>query len=212
VEDEPTEQWRLGEVEINKIIKGFPNLVATGPISPPIIEPPDPIKRVLLHDQAQLIVESPDGPRPISKVSQRWTRQLEKRKLLQNNRQAENQAIDDAIKKVAAIKEAMLDSGATSNFIQSADGLELTGPSFKTVSTANRHVMKATMTALLPLRQLKAGAREAIIIPEMSTKALMSVKQLADQRYTTIFHPYLQGVTVHDNDGFKLVTSKPPLL
>jgi hypothetical protein len=71
----------------------------------------------LLHDQAQLIVESPDGPRPISKVSQCWSRQLEKRKLLQNDRQAKNQAIDDAIKEVAAIKEAMLDSGATSNFI-----------------------------------------------------------------------------------------------
>jgi hypothetical protein len=106
----------------------------------------------------------------------------------------------------------MLDSGAMSNFIQSADGLELTGPSFKTVSTANGHVMKAITTALLPLKQLKAGAREAIVIPEMSTKALMSVKQLANQGYTTIFHPYLQGVTVYDNDGFKLVTSKPPLL
>ncbi len=105
----------------------------------------------------------------------------------------------------------MLDSGTMSNFIQSADGLELTGPSSKTVSTANGHVMKATMTALLPLGQLKAGAQEAIVIPEMSTKALMSVKQLADQGYTAIFHPYLQGVTVHD-DGFKLVTSKPPLL
>ena len=40
----------------------------------------------------------------------------------------------------------------------------------------------------------------------------MSVKQLADPGYTTIFHPHLEGVTVHDNDGFKLVTSKPPLL
>ncbi len=106
----------------------------------------------------------------------------------------------------------MLDSGAMSNFIQSADGLELTGPSSKTVSTANGHVMKATMTTLLPLKQLKAGAQEAIIIPEMSAKALMSVKQLADQGYTTIFNPYLQGVTIHDNDSFKLVTSKPPLL
>ncbi len=106
----------------------------------------------------------------------------------------------------------MLDSGATSNFIQSADGLELAGPSSKTVSTANKHVMKATMTALLPLGQLNAGAREAIVIPEMSTKALMSVKQLAGQGYTTIFHPYLQGVTIHDNDGFKLVASKLPLL
>jgi hypothetical protein len=152
VEDEPTEQWRPGEVEINKITKGFPYLVATGPISLPTIEPPDPIKRVLLHDQSQLIVESLDGPRPISKVSQRWARQLEKRKLLQKDCQAENQAIDDAIKEVAAIKEAMLDSGATSNFIQSADGLELTGPSSNTVSTANGHDMKATMTALLPLR------------------------------------------------------------
>jgi hypothetical protein len=86
---------------------------------------------VLLHDQAQLIVESPDSPRPISKVSQQWARQLEKRKLLQNDHRAKNQAIDDAIKEVTAIKEAMLDSGATSNFIQSADGLELTGPSSK---------------------------------------------------------------------------------
>ncbi len=106
----------------------------------------------------------------------------------------------------------MLDLGATSNFIQSADGLELTSPSSKTVSTANGHVMKVTMTALLPFGQLKARAREAIVIPEMSTKALMSVKQLTDQGYTTISHPYLQGVTVHYNDGFKLVMSKPPLL
>jgi hypothetical protein len=29
---------------------------------------------------------------------------------------------------------------------------------------------------------------------------------------TTIFHPYLQGATVHDNDSFKLVINKPLLL
>jgi len=40
----------------------------------------------------------------------------------------------------------------------------------------------------------------------------MSVRQLADQGYATIFHPYLQGATIHDNDSFKLVTNKPPLL
>ena len=106
----------------------------------------------------------------------------------------------------------MLDSGATSNFIQSADGLELTGPSSKLVSTANGHIMKATHRARLPLTQLNDEAREAIVIPEMSTQALMSVRQLADQGYTTIFHPYLQGATVHDNDSFKLITNKPPLL
>jgi hypothetical protein len=35
---------------------------------------------------------------------------------------------------------------------------------------------------------------------------------LEDQGYTTIFHPYLQEAIVHDNDSFKLVISKPPLL
>ncbi len=72
--------------------------------------------------------------------------------------------------------------------------------------------MKATHRARLPLTQLNEGAQEAIVIPEMSTQVLMSVRQLADQGYTTIFHPYLQGATVHDNDSFKLVINKPPLL
>ena len=72
--------------------------------------------------------------------------------------------------------------------------------------------MKATNTALLPLRQLRAGAQEAIVIPEMLSNALMSVRQLADQEYTTIFHPYLKEATVHDNDSFKLLISKLPLL
>jgi hypothetical protein len=120
-------------------------------------------------------------------------------------RRAENEAIDNAI------KQALLDSAATSNFIQSADGFEITGPSSKIVSTANGAIMKATMTALLPLKQLKAGAREAIVVPDIK-QALMSVKQLADQGYTTIFHPYLEGASVHDNDSFELVIHKPPLL
>ena len=68
------------------------------------------------------------------------------------------------------------------------------------------------MTALLPLMQLKGRAQEAVIIPKLLMKALMSVKQLADQGYVKTFHPYSQGVTVHDNDDFKLITSKPPLL
>jgi hypothetical protein len=107
--------------------------------------------------------------------------QLAKHKALHNDRQAKNQLIDNAINKVRAIATAMLDSGATSNFIQLSDGFELTGPSSKSVSIANGHIMKATHTALLPLTQLNVKAREAIVIPEMSTQALMSVRQLADQ-------------------------------
>ncbi len=159
-----------------------------------------------------MIVESADGPRPLSKVTQRWARRLVKWKALKNDCRAENQVIDDSINEVKAIEEAMLDLGATSNFVQSADGFELTGPLSKSVSTTNGHIMKATNTALLPLKQLNVGAQEATVIPEMSTKVLMSVRQLADQGYTTIFHPYLQGATVHDNDSFKLVINKPPLL
>ncbi len=112
-----------------------------------------------------MIVESDNGPRPPSK----WARRLAKHKALKDNCQAENQIINDAINEVRVIEEATLDSGATSNIVQSADGFELTGPSSKSVSTANGHIMKATHTVLLPLTQLNNGAQEAIVIPEMST-------------------------------------------
>ena len=83
--------------------------------------------------------------------------------------QAKNEVIDNAI------KQALLESAATSNFIQSADGFEVTGPSSKIVSAANGAIMKATMTALLPLKQLKAGSHKPIVVPDIQ-QALMSVK------------------------------------
>jgi hypothetical protein len=104
----------------------------------------------LLNEHAQLVVESANSPRPLSKVSQHWARQIEKMNAIKDARRANNQAIDNAITQDRAITEAMLNSGATSNFIQSADGFELTGPLSKTVSTANGLIMGATMTALLP--------------------------------------------------------------
>jgi hypothetical protein len=101
-----------------------------------------------------LIVESDNGSRPLSKVSQRWGRRLAKRKALKDDHHAKNQVINKAINKVRSIEEAMLDLGATSNFVQLADGFELTDPSSESVSNANGHIMKATNTALLPLKQL----------------------------------------------------------
>jgi hypothetical protein len=101
-----------------------------------------------------LIVKSDNGPRPLSK----WARRLAKHRALHNDCRAKNQLIHDAINEVRAIATAMLDSGATNNFIQSSDGFELTGPSSKSVSTANGHIMKATHTALLPLTQLNVEA------------------------------------------------------
>ena len=88
--------------------------------------------------------------------------------------QAENEVIDNAI------KQALLDSAATSNFVQSVDDFEVTGPSSKIVSAANGAIMQATMTALLPLKQLIDVARKLIVVFDIQ-QALMSVKQLADQ-------------------------------
>ncbi len=106
----------------------------------------------------------------------------------------------------------MLDSGASSHFIQSGEGLKLTGPSSKIISTANGTTMQAAGTAELPLSQLRDSAKQAIITPDLKAKALLSVSKLADTGYTMIFHPTNKGVTVHDNDDFKLTLNSPPLL
>ena len=127
-----------------------------------------------MNKPARMIVGSSDSLRSLSKVAQRWARRIENRKATKTHRQAENEVINNAI------KQALLDSAATSNFVQSADGFEITGPSSKIVSAANGAIMHATMTALLPLKQLKAGARKAIVVPDIQ-QVLISVKQLAGQ-------------------------------
>jgi hypothetical protein len=164
LEDEPTEQWHLGQIEIQKISKGFTYLVTAR-----TTKSPKQTKSILLDKMARLIVKSSDSPRPLSKVAQQWARRIEKRKATKMYCQAKNEVIDNAI------KQALLESAATSNFIQSADGFEVTGPSSKIVSAANGAIMKATMTALLPLKQLKAGSHKPIVVPDIQ-QALMSVK------------------------------------
>ena len=72
--------------------------------------------------------------------------------------------------------------------------------------------MQASSTALLDLSKLRTEAREAIVVPGLNTKALLSVSPLANAGYTTIFHPHKQGVTVHDKDSFKLTFKEPPVL
>eukprot|EP00804_Cyclotella_cryptica_P025968 CCRYP_002793-RD/>CCRYP_002793-RD protein AED:0.25 eAED:0.25 QI:0/-1/0/1/-1/1/1/0/824 len=72
--------------------------------------------------------------------------------------------------------------------------------------------MPASATGLLKLSKLRRGAHEATVVPGLKTKALMSVSPLANNGYTTIFHPYRNGVTVHDNDSFILTLKSPPVL
>lgn len=111
-----------------------------------------------------------------------------------------------------AIKEAMLDSGASSHFIENARGTKLTGTSPKQVTIANGSNILATHTSQLPLSQLQTIARQAYVLPSLSRDALLSMRVLANNWYTTIFHPHQTGVTVHDNDSFKLTLLKPALL
>ena len=108
--------------------------------------------------------------------------------------------------------EALLDSGATSSFVQSAKDVQLTGTSNKLVRAADGGLMPAHSTGLLTLSTLRKGAREALVVPGLKTQALMSVSPLANNGYTTIFHPYQQGVTVHDADSFRLTVTSPPVL
>jgi hypothetical protein len=89
----------------------------------------------------------------------------------------------------AAIEEALIDSGASCTLIQSAQGMKLTGPSNRRVVTAGGQVLEASNTALLPTTKLSVGAREAHVLDGLKPKALLSVKTLADNGYTTIFHP-----------------------
>jgi hypothetical protein len=95
----------------------------------------------------------------------------------------------------------MLDSGASKTFINSQQGLQLTGPSDKVVVTAGGTKLHATNTGMLSTRALSMGAREAIVVPGMRQGALMSVATLANNGYTTVFLPGQQGVNVfHAND------------
>ena len=111
----------------------------------------------------------------LAKTNARW---VKIRKLHTEKRHA-----CEAIAK--AIKEAMLDSEASSHFIQSGEGMKLTRPSSTAISTANRGVMYATGTVELPPMTLKQSAKQAINAPELKTKTLMSLSELADAGYTT---------------------------
>ncbi len=54
-------------------------------------------------------------------------------------------------------------------------------------------------------------AREAEIIPGL-TQSLISVNKMAENGYTTIFHPGTEGATVHKPGTLTITTSAPPVL
>ena len=116
---------------------------------------------------------------------------MERRKSQQASKRVGANAIDDAI------RQAMLDSGASKTFINSKHGTKLTGTSDKVVVTADGSELPASNTALLPISALSKGAREAIVVPGMKQKALLSVGTLADNNYTKVFLPGRQGADIY---------------
>jgi hypothetical protein len=111
-----------------------------------------------------------------------------------------------------AITQAMLDSGSSKMFVNSRQGLQLTGRSDKVVVTAGGTKLQATNTGLLSTRALSKGAREAIVVPGMSQPALMSVSTLANNGYTTIFLPGNNGVDVFRANDVVISLTAPPAL
>jgi hypothetical protein len=78
--------------------------------------------------------------------------------------------------------------------------------------TANGTELPVSNTALLNTTALSKGAREAMIVPGMQQKALMSVATLADNGYTVVFSPGQQGVAVYHENDAEVLPSAPPAL
>eukprot|EP00804_Cyclotella_cryptica_P010200 CCRYP_013822-RA/>CCRYP_013822-RA protein AED:0.07 eAED:-0.02 QI:0/-1/0/1/-1/0/1/0/95 len=92
-------------------------------------------------------------------------------------------------------------------FINSQQGLQLTGKSNKVVVTTNGTKLPASNTALLNATGLSKGTPEAIVVPGMQQKALLSVALLEDNGYTVIFLPWQKGVAVYQENNVDISTN-----
>ena len=105
----------------------------------------------------------------------------------------------------------VIDSGATSNFVPESMNLPKKGRSMKEVFLPDDTKLKATYKTELPFEQLSSQAREADILPGLKTP-LISVNKLAEEGYTTIFHPGEKGVTIHQSGTVTITNTEPPIL
>ena len=75
--------------------------------------------------------------------------------------------------------------------------LQKKGKLNKEVYLSDDTKLQATYRTELPFNQLSDKAREADIFPGIKTP-FISVNKLAEEGYTTIFHPGEDGVTIHE--------------
>ena len=91
----------------------------------------------------------------------KWTRRIERRKQM----------------------KLVIDSGATSHFVPESMNLPRGNQSTKEVYLPDDTKLRATYRTQLPLKQLSDKAREADILPGLTTP-LVSVNKLAEEGYT----------------------------
>lgn len=178
-------------MELDKISKRFTYLVANDSAAPPP-------HRTIPNGKLKPILRQPGN-----KCSQKWAR----RRVRWDLKHLDNAAVAKAIE----ANEAFLESAATSNFSNNTSNLKLTGSSQTRVAGADGHVLHATHTARLPMAALSKAARTTTIVPHLA-KSLMSVGVLADNGYTTIFHPHAKGAEVYTKGACTITPSQPPVL
>ena len=85
------------------------------------------------------------------------------------------------------------------------------GKSNKEVFLPDNTKLQASFKTKLPFEQLSEKAREADILSGLKT-LLISVNKMAEEGYTTIFHPGEEGVTIHRRGTVSIATTEPPVL
>ena len=116
------------------------------------------------------------------------------------------------MKRQKALETMLFDSVATSHFNKVSDNLPIVEPSNKTVAMASSEMSKTSEQTQLPMAQLTDAVYKTDILQALNNYSLMSVNMLADQGYTTIFHSYDKGATVHANKDVTITFKDKVLL
>ena len=105
----------------------------------------------------------------------------------------------------------IIDSGATSHFISEDVNLPKGGKSSKQVYLPDNTTLRTSTITKLPFPRLSEAAREADVLPGLK-QSLVSANKMAEEGYTTIFHPGEEGVTIHQEGSISITMREPPVL
>ena len=108
-------------------------------------------------------------------------------------------------------KESMVvDSGATSHFATEEIDLPRTGElSTKQVRLPDGNIIEGSHKAVLPHPTLPTEAKQVDVLPDLQ-KSLFSIGKVADEGYTTVFHPRKEGVTIHREGTITITMTEAP--